>query len=702
MLNASSTVTGGREGAMTSESKTSTITSCMPNYGTTTSMSTRYALTKSFIMSECVRQGYYRTPQCNEKLHLHFKGFNTIEEEAMDDYTIVNVLWLEGNCFDDFPIRINRDVVYKQSDYSDNNNDVSHCNNNESNDNNVNDGMDVQDLAPVNTITNSAITSSFKLISPFQSQHSTLKQLYLHQNMFRQFPAVLSLFNVLDTINLSDNFIDKIEYCVSHRVLKVLWEKSSAWTHNAVGDINTSDDVLYNTITDPMLPWPYKVQLLWNRVIEKLLSSCPSSALGEDTYVNNCTDKRNTAVTGETSESSPAVPGVMGEIEKTTDGHSIDLGPFHAAVKFALWLRDAVPNTPHPDCNCEKTDKIDIEVKNDVKNEEHNANINYDSVSIHNDNSVDGSKCAGDIGASLTENDSDKCNNVDFREAGVNTKGEIQSTALNIHTVLPPDTVDHITDTVTWIQLKNNHLTHCKDLLQLLLFKRLSSLDLSSNRIGMTSASSVGYPLCSDDSIGGQEILIILENLPELKSLILSGNPCVRQIPFYRKRVIATCQKLVYLDDRPVFSDERRLVNAWAVGGVDGEKNERQVIRDEQEMMTKLRLADFRRMMRAGRGDDNEDDLTNDEEDVSSCDCSDSDIAVAENINSDSQKQALSACSHIRDNKNINYDIYSRHTDPNSEDSFNANNTRMSTLITESARVSRYGSGIVILGDDDE
>lgn len=49
-------------------------------------------LTTSVIMKECVAQGFYRNPICNEKLYLHHKAFTDIEPCALVPYTDVKVL----------------------------------------------------------------------------------------------------------------------------------------------------------------------------------------------------------------------------------------------------------------------------------------------------------------------------------------------------------------------------------------------------------------------------------------------------------------------------------------------------------------------------------------------------------------------------------------------------------------------------------
>ena len=59
--------------------------------------------------------------------------------------------------------------------------------------------------------------------------------------------------------------------------------------------------------------------------------------------------------------------------------------------------------------------------------------------------------------------------------------------------------------------------------------------------------------------------------------LYLRGNPCVRKVSQYRKRMTANMINLTYLDERPVTEVDRLAINAWVTGGIEAEKK----VRDE-------------------------------------------------------------------------------------------------------------------------
>lgn len=94
----------------------------------------------------------------------------------------------------------------------------------------------------------------------------------------------------------------------------------------------------------------------------------------------------------------------------------------------------------------------------------------------------------------------------------------------------------------------------------------LTCIDLSENEI-------------SDPAILEQ----IIYKLPNLKVLYLQGNPVCRKIDYYRKKIISDIPTLKYLDDRPVFEEDRRRAEAWKKGGMEAERAEMKKIKKEKE-----------------------------------------------------------------------------------------------------------------------
>ncbi|KAM7352286.1 defective transmitter release isoform 1-T5 [Cochliomyia hominivorax] len=106
------------------------------------------------------------------------------------------------------------------------------------------------------------------------------------------------------------------------------------------------------------------------------------------------------------------------------------------------------------------------------------------------------------------------------------------------------------------LNLSSNYLKDSDGLKELENCKNLSVLDLSNNRI--------------DDIL----VVKIFSRMPELKVLVLQGNPVVSKIPQYRKTLILECKKLTYLDSRPVFPKDRACAEAWKRGGYEEERRE--------------------------------------------------------------------------------------------------------------------------------
>lgn len=71
----------------------------------------------------------------------------------------------------------------------------------------------------------------------------------------------------------------------------------------------------------------------------------------------------------------------------------------------------------------------------------------------------------------------------------------------------------------------------------------------------------------------------VFEKMENLAVLYVTNNKFIKNIKNYRKTVTVKLPKLVYLDDRPVFEEDRRHADAYARGGIEEERKERERIK---------------------------------------------------------------------------------------------------------------------------
>jgi len=137
---------------------------------------------------------------------------------------------------------------------------------------------------------------------------------------------------------------------------------------------------------------------------------------------------------------------------------------------------------------------------------------------------------------------------------------------------------------VSSLQIKGNHIgcDGLSDIEYLTKMPALSSLDISDNKID-----------CEDY----EEFIKILEGCKELKVLYLNGNPIVKKIPSYRKTLIARLPTLTFLDDRPVFPEDRIYAEAWFTGGIDAERAARKKWKEDEAAKQKANTKAFRDMI---------------------------------------------------------------------------------------------------------
>jgi len=151
------------------------------------------------------------------------------------------------------------------------------------------------------------------------------------------------------------------------------------------------------------------------------------------------------------------------------------------------------------------------------------------------------------------------------------------------------------------LNLEGNIVTHVSGLSQ---NTKLQTLNLAGNQIhsaeGLKGLLECPSITCLDLRKNKMENPVCLETLhkmPNLRVLYMKGNPLMNKVKDYRKTAIAKITTLRYLDDRPVFEDERRLAEAWFRGGREEEKLERVKMKNEKEEKRRRKFECFEKLV---------------------------------------------------------------------------------------------------------
>ncbi|KAM4565919.1 dynein axonemal assembly factor 1 [Odontesthes bonariensis] len=160
------------------------------------------------------------------------------------------------------------------------------------------------------------------------------------------------------------------------------------------------------------------------------------------------------------------------------------------------------------------------------------------------------------------------------------------------------------------LNVSNNHIQILENLSCL---PELSTLQIAHNKLEtvgdiehLSQCLAISVLDLSHNLLHDPEILPVLEAMPELRVLNLMGNKVVRKIPNYRKVMTVRLKQLTCLDDRPVFPKDRACAEAWAGGGLEGERKEREQwdtrerrkIQDSSEGMAMIRKKALERRLR--------------------------------------------------------------------------------------------------------
>ncbi|KRX01690.1 hypothetical protein PPERSA_01560 [Pseudocohnilembus persalinus] len=115
------------------------------------------------------------------------------------------------------------------------------------------------------------------------------------------------------------------------------------------------------------------------------------------------------------------------------------------------------------------------------------------------------------------------------------------------------------------LNISHNQILNYDGLVGLLEAPTLTNIDLSFNHIEYD-----------------EKDLEIFSQMPILKVLNLKHNELQRKFSLYRKKFIGQIKHLMYLDDRPVTVNERRIIEGWLKDGKEGEERVKEQIQKEK------------------------------------------------------------------------------------------------------------------------
>ncbi|CUI15517.1 Hypothetical protein, putative [Bodo saltans] len=170
-------------------------------------------------------------------------------------------------------------------------------------------------------------------------------------------------------------------------------------------------------------------------------------------------------------------------------------------------------------------------------------------------------------------------NNAISRISGLSALGNLRILNLSHNYISKIEGLGASCPLLETLQISHNmipSLEACEDLW--LLADTLSSVDLSYNKMER-SESDAPVPTGTPDLT----IVNFFKKLPNVSVIYLQGNGLSHGMKNYRKNMIVHLPQLTYLDERPVFADERRATEAWGTGGDQAEKDERALIRQEKK-----------------------------------------------------------------------------------------------------------------------
>jgi len=146
---------------------------------------------------------------------------------------------------------------------------------------------------------------------------------------------------------------------------------------------------------------------------------------------------------------------------------------------------------------------------------------------------------------------------------------------------------------------------------------KLNTLIIAKNKIGFGGIADIEQladsSVCSldlqDNRLEDPDILPeVFARMSDLRVLYLKGNPAAKKIVNYRKSLTAYCKDMRYIDDRPVFEDDRRCAEAFNRGGIEEERAEKRRIKEEKSQAHDRNMRLFQEMIENSRREKKERD----------------------------------------------------------------------------------------------
>ncbi|KAF4754265.1 hypothetical protein FOZ62_022662 [Perkinsus olseni] len=167
-----------------------------------------------------------------------------------------------------------------------------------------------------------------------------------------------------------------------------------------------------------------------------------------------------------------------------------------------------------------------------------------------------------------------------------------------------------------YLNLSNNRIRTVRNLEELTSLKTLivannhisdfdSDLGRGLSKIPWLLSLDITYNLLEasgEGSESGAELIKFLQSCcPQLNDFYAHGNPYVRQMRHYRRRVIAALPTLTYIDKSPVTREERAGAEAFVKGGTDAENRARRAYLVEKQRAMAQLVTGLRQIQRQRR-----------------------------------------------------------------------------------------------------